>query len=91
MGTLGPNPWPLGQLLWPHLDSGARKAVRASCRAARFMHDQLCHGLSMRLGRNAPSLRDLERTLAKLTRSSPKLTSLIIHQMHDGKADERKT
>lgn len=68
------------QLMWPHLDAGARKAVRATCKAGRRLHDYLCDSLGLTLTDTSPSLEEMERTLVQLSRDSPKLNSLIINQ-----------
>lgn len=83
--------WFIAQLLWPHLDSKARKAVRATCRAGRFLHGYLCDSLAIRPRAQAPRRKAMKRTLVQLTETSPKLTSLRVNLCGESEEEELQT
>lgn len=72
--------WFITQLLWPHLESDARKAVRATCRSGRRLHDYMCDSLAIKPRSDDLSLEEMERTLVHLSKATAKLTSLRINQ-----------
>lgn len=83
--------WFITQLLWSHLHSDARKAVRATCRTGRRLHDYLCDSLAIKPRQKAPMLKDMKRTLMQLSKYSAKLTSLRIHQEDEASVDVKQT